>query len=184
MTNERRIAIYEDFADAETRAELKNLWQQMQDDAPDCSVDPEVVLKFKSALARIRLIKEVTVEVPEELSIEQKLEMLKKQLDDMLAANAAVLSGGVTRVTKSSNKKYRLLSTDVGWSTKPQVHALMGILSAHAETGAILDEDHIVDMMVSNENVLQTRQGGRKVWNYYKGDHMEGLMAHGNIERA
>lgn len=176
MTNERRIAIYEDFADAESRAELKNLWQQMQEDAPDCSVDPEVVLKFKAALARIRLIKEVAVETVDTLSLEQKLDLLKSQLDVMRAAQEKVL--------RPSNKKYRLLSTDVGWSTKPQVHALMGILSAHAETGTVLDEDHIVAMMVKNEAVLQTRQGGRKIWNYYKGDHMEGLMAHGNIERA
>ena len=69
------------------------------------------------------------------------------------------------------------------WSTKPQVHAILQILGAHAKPGDVLDEADIVKMMVENEHVLQTRQGGKRIWDYYKGDHAEGLMAHGNVER-
>lgn len=79
-------------------------------------------------------------------------------------------------------KKYKLLKTDVSWTNKPQVHALMSILAAHLEVGDVVAEDEIVKMMVANEAVLATRQGGKRIWDYYKGTHNDGLIAHGNVE--
>lgn len=79
-------------------------------------------------------------------------------------------------------KKYKLLKTDVSWTNKPQVHAVMSILTAHLEVGDVVAEDEIVKMMIANEAVLATRQGGKKIWDYYKGTHNDGLIAHGNVE--
>ena len=79
-------------------------------------------------------------------------------------------------------KKYRLLKTDVSWSTKPQVSALMAILSAHVEVGGTLDESTIVAAMEANVAVLATRQGGKRIWDYYKGRGADGLLLHGNVE--
>jgi hypothetical protein len=81
-------------------------------------------------------------------------------------------------------KRYKLLSTDVSWSTKPQVGAIAAILAAHAKVGDVLQEDHIIQMMEANVEVLQTRQGGKRVWKYYRGSHAEGLEMHGNIEQV
>jgi hypothetical protein len=72
----------------------------------------------------------------------------------------------------------------VAWSTKPQVHAIARILEAHAKVGDVLDEAAIVEMMEANVKVLDTRQGGKRIWDYYKGNHAEGLTAHGNVEKV
>lgn len=90
----------------------------------------------------------------------------------------AAIKPPVQRVTK----KYKLLKTDVSWTNKPQVHAVMAILTAHIEVGDIVGEDAIVKMMIANEDVLATRQGGKRIWDYYKGTHNDGLIAHGNVE--
>lgn len=84
-------------------------------------------------------------------------------------------------VTRTS-KVYRLLSTNVAWSSKPQVHSMMHILSAHLGVGDEVEESDIVQMMVQNEHVLETKQGGKKIWDYYKGNTTDGLLAHGNVE--
>lgn len=86
-------------------------------------------------------------------------------------------------VIQRGGRKYKLLKTDVAWTTKPQVHAIMAILHAHMAVGDTVDEADIVKMMVANEAVLRTRQGGKRIWDYYKGDHNQGLAAHGNVER-
>jgi hypothetical protein len=60
----------------------------------------------------------------------------------------------------------------------------MAILSAHVEVGGVLDESTIVEAMEANVGVLQTRQGGKRIWKYYRGRHAEGLEMHGNIEEV
>ena len=80
------------------------------------------------------------------------------------------------------SKKYRLLKTDVSWTSIPQVHAVMAILVAHVDVGDVVEESEIVKMMVANEATLATRQGGKRIWDYYKGSTGNGLIAHGNIE--
>jgi surface antigen len=81
-----------------------------------------------------------------------------------------------------SSKRYKLLKFDVSWTTKRQVHVIAAILEAHAKVGDVLDESEIIEMMEANVAALETRQGGAKVWKYYKGNSDDGLMAHGNIE--
>jgi hypothetical protein len=95
-----------------------------------------------------------------------------------LPTNTPATKPPVSRVSK----KYKLLKTDVSWTTKPQVHTLMAILTAHIEVGDVVDESEIVKMMIANEDALATRQGGKRIWDYYKGTHNDGLIAHGNVE--
>ena len=80
-------------------------------------------------------------------------------------------------------RKYKLLSTDVKWSTKPQVHAVMAILAAHLKVGDVVSESDIVRMMEANKGILATRQEPKRIWDYYKGNTCEGLLAHGNVEK-
>ncbi len=80
-------------------------------------------------------------------------------------------------------RKYQLLNAEVTWTGKPQVHAVMHIISAHARPGDVLDEEEIVNMMIANESILDTKQGGKRIWDYYKGEHNQGLVAHGNMKR-
>ena len=113
---------------------------------------------------------------------------LEAKVAELLAQVEALKSGAKAKLPVQpvvrGSKRYKLLSDDVSWSTKPQVHAVMAILRAHANVGDVLDESTIVEAMVANERVLETRQGGKRIWDYYKGDHAEGLMAHGNVEKV
>lgn len=82
-----------------------------------------------------------------------------------------------------AGRKYRLLKTDVSWTTKPQVQAIMSIIEAHMSVGDTIDEETILQMLELNKAVLVTRQPVQKVWNYYKGNSDDGLQAHGNLKR-
>jgi len=177
MTPERMVGISEDIQEAQTLAELKALWcfGQHEDNGYG---DAQFVPEFKVAVSRLR---------------KSEKEEPKMEKDELVAKLHELLSqlGGLdirpeakppVRTVSRGSRKYKLLSFDVGWSTKPQVHAIAAILAAHAKVGEVLDNEAIVEMMEANVGVLGTRQGGRKIWNYYKGDWVEGLTAHGNIE--
>ena len=114
------------------------------------------------------------------------VESLEAKVAELLAQVEALKSGAKAKLPVQpvvrGSKRYKLLSDDVSWSTKPQVHAVMSILRAHVEVGGTLDESTIVEAMVANERVLETRQGGKRIWDYYKGNHAEGLRMHGNVE--
>jgi hypothetical protein len=162
--------IAEEIKEVETLSELKALYcfgQSNNNEYGDASIVPH----FKAAAARLKNQKEEPMTKIQEL--EAQLAALKAQPAPALPVPLKVARG---------LKKYRLLKTDVSWSTKPQVSALMAILSAHVEVGGTLDESTIVAAMEANVAVLGTRQGGKRIWDYYKGTHCEGLMAHGNVE--
>ena len=166
MERDMLAAIAEEIGEVETMAELNALWCYGQS-ANNEYGDAECVPHFRAAAKRLR----------------GKAEMFKETCDPTeLALNDWALPPKQVKRTASS-RKYRLLKKEIEWSTKPQVHAIMEILAAHAEVGDVLDEEQIVGMMVANEAVLRTRQGGKRIWDYYKGDHAEGLVAHGNVER-
>ena len=169
MTNERMEAIAEEILECQDLKELKALWCFGQSDNNEYG-DADCVPHFKAAAARLRNQVEVPTTKIQEL--ECQLALLKARL-----ANNAPLSPVVRGM-----KKYKLLSTDVSWTTKPQVAAIMEILGAHAKVGDVLEEVQIVAAMEANVGVLQTRQGGKRIWDYYKGLHAEGLMMHGNVE--
>ena len=172
MTNELVVGITEEIAEVQSLNELKALWCFGQAEGNEYG-DAACVPYFKGAVERLR--KEKPVEQVED--VQAKLTALLQQLEELKGVKSAAVP--IVR----SGRKYRLLKVEAEWSTKPQVHAILQILGAHAKPGDVLDEADIVKMMVENEHVLQTRQGGKRIWDYYKGDHAEGLMAHGNVER-
>jgi len=174
MTNERMQGIVEELAEVASMEELKALWCFGQHENNEYG-DAQFVPDFRAAVARLRNTKEVPTNKVAEL--EAQIAALKA----MLAPPTVQAKPPVQPVARGS-KKYRLLKTDVSWSTKRQVHAVMSILSAHVAVGEVIDEETIVRAMVANEAVLETRQGGKRIWDYYKGNHVEGLRAHGNVE--
>ena len=176
MTNERMEAITEEILDCQDLKELKALWCFGQHEDNEYG-DAQFVPDFKAAAARLRSKEEVAM---------PKTEDLEARVAELLAQVEALKSGAkakppVQPVVRGS-KRYKLLSDDVSWSTKPQVHAVMSILRAHVEVGGTLDESTIVAAMEANVAVLETRQGGKRIWDYYKGNHVEGLRMHGNVE--
>ena len=176
MLQEHMEAITEEILDCQDLKELKALWCFGQHENNEYG-DAQFVPDFKAAAARLRSKEEVAM---------LNVESLEAKVAELLAQVEALKSGAkakppVQPVVRGS-KRYKLLSDDVSWSTKPQVHAVMSILRAHVEVGGVLDEAMIVEAMVANEAVLETRQGGKRIWDYYKGNHAEGLRMHGNVE--
>ena len=164
---EVKKGILEEFEECESLQELHAM--------RDCSSqyqDPEVLEYYKQAEARLS---NAPAFKPQNYQLMETMERLNREI--------AKLKAQTSPPVPRSSRQYRILKLEVNWSTKPQVHAIMRILGAHAKPGDVLDEEHIVEMMERNVDVLATRQGGRKVWNYYKGDHPEGLLAHGNLEK-
>lgn len=161
MNPERKQAIAEEIGECETMAELKALICDLEaSDENRIYIDWQTVPLIKCEVRKLRMF---PVEEMREVITQERLR----------AARGPRLGS-----------RYRLLKTEVGWSTKPQVHAVMEILKAHIEVGQEVDEEDIVRMMEANRDVLQTRQPPRRIWDYYKGDWSEGLMAHGNVEKV
>ena len=176
MTNERMEAIVDEIREVADLSELKALWCFGQHENNEYG-DAQFVHDFKAAAARLRSKEEVAM---------LNVESLEAKVAELLAQVEALKSGAKAKLPVQpvvrGSKRYKLLSDDVSWSTKPQVHAVMAILRAHANVGDVLDESTIVEAMVANERVLETRQGGKRIWDYYKGNHAEGLRMHGNVE--
>jgi hypothetical protein len=176
MLQERSIGIIEEIGEVQSLAELKALWCFGQSSNNELA-DAEFVDSFRAAAARLRSKEEVAM---------PKTEDLEARVAELLAQVEALKPGAkanppVQPVVRGS-KRYKLLSDDVSWSTKPQVHSLMAILRAHVEVGGTLDEASIVAAMEANVAVLETRQGGKRIWDYYKGRGADGLLLHGNVE--
>ena len=168
MLQSRLEAIQEELTEVESVQELNAIWCDWQ---VECIEDPLLTLFVKSTVCRLRLFghESVAQTQPPDQAVQAVQPMQHVQQEK-------------TRATRSRTvKKYKLMSTEVRWTSKPQVQAIVAILAAHAAPGDVLDESDIIRMMIANEDVLKTRQGGEKVWKYYRGDHAEGLEAHGNI---
>jgi hypothetical protein len=171
MLQERLTAIQEELTEVESVQELNAIWCDWQ---VECIEDPLLTLFVKSTVCRLRLFgHEPATQTQPPVQADQAVQAVQ---------SVQPVQQEKTPVTRSrTTKKYKLMSTEVGWTSKPQVQAIAAILAAHAAPGDVLDESDIIRMMVANEDVLKTRQGGEKVWKYYRGDHAEGLEAHGNI---
>jgi hypothetical protein len=169
MNKERLQAIKEDLLDCEHVPELKALFCNFEAEAPDAAASPLVSLLVRSTLLRLRLQGDVLAPTFEEpvTEVRKEVSMEKKE-----------------KVSRPSTKRYVLLKKEVSWSSKPQVLALARILSAHFEVGQEMQEEDIIKACVANEDLLQTKQGGERIWKYYKGDWNEGLQAHGNIKEV
>ena len=170
MTIERMQGIAEEIKGVETLSELKALYCFGQSNNNEYG-DAQFVPHFKDAVARLR--NQVKEEVPmETMNLEARIAELLAQVEALKSrtVNDQNKSGTtaqppVKQVVRGG-KRYRLLSTDVSWSTKPQVAALMQILEAHMKVGDVLDEATIVQACITNEHVLQTRQGGARIFAY------------------
>lgn len=176
MLQERMESIVAEIQEVQNLQELEALWCFGQVEGNEYA-DADCVPHFLAAAARLRSKEEVAM---------LNVESLEAKVAELLAQVEALKSGAkakppVQPVVRGS-KRYKLLSDDVSWSTKPQVHAVMSILRAHVEVGGTLDEATIVAAMEANVAVLETRQGGKRIWDYYKGNHAEGLRMHGNVE--
>lgn len=181
MLQERVSGIAEELAEVSSVAELEALWcfgQRENNEYGDAACVPG----FKAAVARLRLappvqgVEEMKME-PEEADVDEMAMDLMRQIQEL-----RLKLGERAPAPARTGKRYKLLSADVSWSSKPQVHALMAVLGAHAAVGDVLDESAIVAAMEANVGVLATRQGGKRIWDYYKG--ASGLMEHGNIEEV
>jgi hypothetical protein len=185
MTNVIRLeGMIEEVASATSLAELKEIWciNQAADECP-----PEMTAPYKEAVAKWRGVEPAPqppvvvgrgTESVEDLR--KRLEELEAQVTGLRVTPDLVKPAFVPR----SGRRYRLLSTDVSWSTADQVHDMMSIIAAHVAVGDVFEEDDVVAALDANPHILQTAQGARKIFAYYKGKHERGLEAHGNIERA
>lgn len=162
MLQERLQGIREEIAESESLAELKALWCFGNEYG-----DAEFVPDFKGAVARLR---------------NQAPQVAEYVPTADVSTEPARPNPPVQGVRRGNT--YRLLDTNVSWSTKPQVHALMAIIQAHVPVGGEIDEADVVAACEANVRVLETRQGGRRIWDYYKGNHVEGLSAHGNVKKV
>lgn len=182
MTNERVQSILEELGEVQTMAELKAIHCFGGDYADARFTEP-----FKQAVKKLRPLNEA-LRVPEPIINDDvmnlKIAEMQAEIDRLRDATPQPPTKTSVQRIERVGRKYRLLSTDVSWSTKPQVQAIVAILGAHAKLGDVLDEGDIVKMMVANEAVLRTKQGGKRIWDYYKGDHFEGLAAHRNVEKV
>jgi hypothetical protein len=175
---QRNQGILEDIQECTTMSELKALVASSEE-----YYDAEFIPAIKEAVKRLRPLNAAVdapkVETSTVSEMEAKLAAMLTELEALKSGKPAATK---PPVVKRAGRKYRLLSTDVSWSTKPQVQAIAAILGAYAKPGDVLDEEDIVGMMVANEAVLKTRQGGKRIWDYYKGMHFEGLEMHKNVE--
>ena len=172
MLKERYNAILEEIDEAESGAELRAMVRHWDAEFPEASANATIMAKLR---ARESAMVEPTAVM---VDPQDELKRLLAELQQIKGESKPTMPP-VQRATR----KYRLLKTEVTWSTKPQVLAVMHIIAAHAKPGDVLDEADIVNMMVANEHVLNTKQGGKRIWDYYKGNHHEGLVAHGNFEK-
>ncbi len=168
MTVERYKAMVDDVRECETLAELKAL----EDLGPEFN---EVKMAAAEIAEKRRWL--------ESIDPNDRLRDLLGQLQDLRSRPLLPSPYGGGAAVKRAPRKYKLIKEDVGWSTKPQVHAVMAILKTVVKVGEVADEDQIVEAMEKHCETLQTRQPPRRIWDYYKGASAEGLLEHGNIEK-
>jgi hypothetical protein len=104
-----------------------------------------------------------------------ELEALLKQLRAVGTVKQAVGAEAKSKIPKPRDRKYRVLSTNVGWCTTPQVHALVRILAAPNRE---ITEAEAWDLFDKNKSLLACRQPAVRVFLFYR----KQLLEHGNIE--
>lgn len=168
MTTERINAVVEECLEIETLEEVIATYAQWVEDKTGCDQHPACQEAIGLAFERVLM-------APRPFYQERGLPLL----------GAVAKPHQEPPVLPRVSKKYRLLKTDVTWTTKPQVQGIVRILAAHVKEGETFTEEEAVGMMEANKHLLSnTRQTCERLFRYYKGDHAEGLEAHGNIEKA
>ena len=172
MERERLLGILEEFQESESVAEVRAMLDMGGD-----YLDPAVATTAEAAIARLTAAGALAPPPPpvnndEVRELERKIAELTRGIEP-------------PRAPAKSGRRYRMLSFDGSWSTKPQVLGILAVLAAHAEVGDVLDEEDILAALDANRAALSyTRQPVKRIWDYYRGDWNEGLSAHGNIEKA
>jgi len=176
--NERMRAILSDVEESLDAAELRAIAADMADDAENKAYLE--MAEVKEAMAKkMGSFEEEPAEVAPVAEAQISLEDALRQIESLRAQIAARPQ---VQPKLRRGKSYRLLNANVSWSTTPQVHAVARILRSMMPVGGVASEEEIVANMEANVALLSnTRQGGRKVWDYYKNASF-GLLAHGNIE--
>jgi hypothetical protein len=181
MLMERQQAIIEELRDVQSLRELEIIEEMGEEYSLE-----EFASHFAAARERLEKEPEVRRPTEDELKIaelEAQIRDLKRAaglLDEPAAVKIQPQRPAVVRPTK----RYRLLSTDVSWTSTPQAIALMAIIGEHVGVGEVVSYEDLVRVCVANEKLLNTRQGGKKILDYYKGDHERGFIAHGNLEEV
>lgn len=194
MSEERKNAIIEDVVEATTLEELDALVKDLEQSEPDALKDDEVQamvsLKLDTLGAPVvepPVVAEKTIEElqAELAAIQAKLASIPPVQTEPRAVSPKVVSSVPVVAKKTKVIRYRLLSTNVGWSTVPQVHALMAVLvhGLELKVGDVFTNEQAIAAAELNVKVLNTKQTGKRIWDYYKGNSAEGLMAHGVIEK-
>jgi hypothetical protein len=111
---------------------------------------------------------------------EEKIARLEARIAELEAKKTSEPKVAVVR----AENVYKIVKFETGWTKKPQVKAIIEILKKICNVGDEVPESKIVAAMIENEALLRTRQGGKRIWQYYKGDHSDGLTAHGNIAKV
>jgi hypothetical protein len=178
MENTERLrSILSDVEESLDAAELRAIAADMADDAKN-----KAYLEMEEVKEAIKVkmssFEDEPAEVVPVIEAQISLEDALRQIESLRAQIAAK---GQPKLRRSKN--YRLLKDDVSWSTTPQVHAVMRILRSVVEVGGVASEEEIVAAMEANVALLDTVQGGKKIFDYYKNKSF-GLQAHGNIEQV
>ena len=174
-----RIEMLEEYQECTSIEEVEALTLENK---LDDSFDDECQAAHNAAIARLTPTEEPTTQPPvkEETPQEDEMAALKRKIEELemlLKQGVSVKAPALPRVAR----KWTLQSKDVSWSTKPQVHALMHIIAANVVVGEEVSEDKIVAAVEANAVILRTKQPAKRIWDYYKGDHADGLLAHGNL---
>ncbi len=183
MSTQQMQEAIQEYLDAETIQEVEALDQAHQ----EAGTFDEMKEVSDAAINRLSPDEEEMEETPAPAATtEEKIdEIARLQLEmraQMLAFIAEATKAAAVRPgSKRTDKLWKLVSTDISWTTKPQVRALMAIINAHWKVGSVVPESKIVAAIVENEALLNTRQGGRKIWDYYKGNTADGFLEHGNF---
>lgn len=170
MTEGRIAATVTDIKTCESIEELDMVEQMVA----DAGIVDEPAVKEAIAEVRGRLVPETSEEKIARLEARiQQLEQEKTQ--------PKIDRSKVERI----GNRYKIVTLDLTrWGTKkPQVHALVKILAREFGVGKEVAESEIIEAVEKHASELRTRQEPKRIWQYYKGDHSDGLTAHGIIEK-
>jgi hypothetical protein len=174
----------EEYQESQTIAEVEMITATNKEDE---SFDDDCQAAHDEAVARLSKVDEPVDEELANTSVadapaeEDEMAVLRRRLAELEALIKQGLSVAKAAPLPRVARTWTLLNKDVSWSTKPQVHALMHIISANVAVGEEVSEDKIVAAVEANVTILRTTQPARRIWDYYKGKHVDGFIEHGNL---
>lgn len=115
-------------------------------------------------------------------TVEDKIARLEARIKELEAKKTSEPKVAILR----TENVYKINTFDLSkWGTKkPQVHALITILKKICNVGDEVPESKIVAAVEEHQALLRTRQPAKRIWQYYKGEHTDGMTAHGIISKV